>query len=137
MDPLLIFGIELGQWRRRNRLSSAALAARLGVTAGSVARIETGGQNISVKVFSRLPEEMKSRYRGLMGEPIAPSNGQRRTLLANPEQVKRRKCLGCRKQFTSMHYGNRSCPPCADRLNRLDDGGTYRAMTSRKPGVPA
>lgn len=142
MDLLMVFGIELGQWRRKNRLSSSALAARLGISAGSVAKIEVGGQNISLKIYSRLPEEMKARYRELLGEPMpASENGSNRSFNAFPGQVKSRKCLGCRAPFTSIHYGNRFCPKCAGRNSRLNDGGTYlsgdsgRAIRAKKTGV--
>jgi DNA-binding XRE family transcriptional regulator len=136
MDLLMVFGIELRQWRRKNGISSAAMAAMLGVTPGSIARIEVGGQNVSVKVFARLPEALKARYRELLGEPETSAvNGQKRAFNACPEQVKRRKCLGCPKQFTSKNYGNRLCRSCTDRNKLIDDGGTYTAMRSKNSGV--
>ncbi|MDP9195194.1 MAG: helix-turn-helix domain-containing protein [Pseudomonadota bacterium] len=133
MDPLLIFGIELGQWRRRNRLSPAALGARLGVSAYSIARIETGQQNVSLPVYSRLPEEMKARYRELCGEPMPSSeNGSRRSFNAFPNQVKRRKCLGCPSSFTSKHYGNRFCHACGDRIKREDLWDSHSIRAARR-----
>ena len=132
-NPLGVFGQVLRRWRIERGYSALKMASCLGLTPQAVYNLEGGRFGVSPDTFSRLPEDLRTVYLALCGNPVAPGTGPKPKAVVLTE-AKERRCLKCRERFRSRHYGNRLCEPCGKYASSNDDGGVYRTMTSRRTG---